>query len=198
MKSYLYRILPIFILLLVLSSCTSNRSVGVFDFSDAKHIGYSFEKYCERTKLSPDTFTCIGEDDHLYLADTVTFNGVEFQKYLLFGIDNALFGIGYGCRIPHMEPDELESLITDIYKLIVDKHGEPTTYPGLPNRISTLEDYSAVQGGTDEWNFTDDDPMCDLRFVFRHAYDDLMDIYLEYRVANLRDGQRIYQDYIKE
>ncbi len=182
----------------ITTACTSNEPVSVFDFSDSTHIGYSFEKYCERTKLSQDIFTCLDEHNYFYVADTVTFDEVDFHKYLMFGYDNALYGFGYGSRISDVDKAELGVLISDLYDIFVKNYGEPTTYPGIPNRISTIEDYSDVTSGYDEWNFMDGNPMCDLILSFTTTPDNMIEIDIRYKVANIRNGQQIVQEYIKE
>lgn len=43
----------------------------------------------------------------------------------------------------------------------------------------------------------DGDPMCDLKFVFNSNYEDFTEIYIEYKIGTIRNGQQIVQEYIK-
>ena len=74
------------------------------------------------------------------LSEPVSFEGTEFSEILLFDVSaETFYGVRFICYFENAE--ELSGLAEDILEKANTIYGEPSTYPGLPNRL-TSEDFS--------------------------------------------------------
>lgn len=70
------------------------------------------------------------------LAESVSIEGKEFSEFLLFDASTETF---YGVRFMNRfeDAEEISGYVKDILKKANDVYGEPSTYPGLQNRLAS-------------------------------------------------------------
>ena len=75
------------------------------------------------------------------MPESVSIEGKEFSETLHFDVSNGTF---YGVMFTNLFKDmeDLPGYIDGIMKKITEVYGEPTTYPGIENRL-TSEDFSS-------------------------------------------------------
>ena len=133
------RAFPVFLLLLLLlgfSACSAEKGAKALDYPAM--FGESKDEVLaalDKEKLSY-------KEDDLYanayvLDETETLENRDFTVYLLFDLNTDKF-YGYR-RILFVEnpTDEDCKLPEKLYDIFTAQYGEPNTYPGLENRIST-------------------------------------------------------------
>ena len=68
------------------------------------------------------------------LTTTVSFEGVEFSKALLFDeASDTFYGIRYITNFENTK--ETSDFVEDLLQKIIYRYGEPSTYPGIHNRL---------------------------------------------------------------
>lgn len=147
------RAVPVFLLLLLLlglSACASTVCRTSNDYTS--WFGDSKDKVFAALDENKLTY----KEDDLYanayvLDQTETLENHEFSVYLLFDFDTDTL---YGCRkllFVENPTDEDCKLPEKLLDTLTTQYGEPTTYPGLENRLSThLDRLSADAIGSGE------------------------------------------------
>lgn len=156
-------------LLLVFLLCLSGFSACALSVTfDGSAVDFSFASAIGMGKADALKTLGLTESDLLqsnlpgtYYTDTVvTLRGISFKQVLLFGdsddfgLTDFLYGGGYECMALQTD-EQLFPLIQDILALMTERYGEPSTYPGLQNRLADktqLSDLEPVTTYGETWD----------------------------------------------
>lgn len=136
------RAFPVFLLLLLLlgfTACSAGKGVKALDYPAM------FGETKNEVLAALDAENLTYKEDDLYanayvLDRTETLENRDFSVYLLFDLNtDTLYGYR---RILFVEnPTDADCKLPEkLFDTLTAQYGEPTTYPGLENRISTLLD----------------------------------------------------------
>ncbi|MBE7032128.1 MAG: hypothetical protein E7401_04100 [Ruminococcaceae bacterium] len=151
-------IIALLITLSILITGCNNEKSGL-DFSFSEHIGTNLADIYEALDISQDELTEDTSPGMFCFNAPVSYNGTDLTKYLLFTVaDDTLYGGGY-FYITDGKSDAAWNLLQNIKNELTERYGEPTTYPGLANRISVLENFDDCKSPaeyTESWSTADD------------------------------------------
>ncbi len=170
---------------ILITGCGNEKS-GL-DFSFSEHIGTNLADIYEALDISKDDLTEDASPGMFCFSAPISYNGTDLTKYLLFTVaDDTLYGGGY-FYVADDKSDTAWNLLQSIKIELNEKYGEPTTYPGLSNRISTLESFDDCKTPaeyTESWS-TADDNKGEIKLTLM-ALEQRLSIQVQYAASNLK------------
>jgi len=172
----------------IISGCgNEHKSKSSLDFSFSENIGTKLADIYDVLDISQDQLTEDNSSGMFCFNTPVTYNGTDLTKYLLFTVaDDTLYGGGY-FYITDGKSDVAWNLLQSIKIELTEKYGEPTTYPGLSNRISTLESFDDCKTPaeyTESWSAADDNKG-EIKLTLM-ALEQRLSIQVQYAAFNLK------------
>lgn len=150
--------------------------------------GQGKEAVLQALEVTEDTESPISARGMWSLKETTALQGVDFSQALLCNAaDETLYGLRYWYRTD--DPDQAVQLAQGLLEEGRELYGEPTTYPGLSNRLSAdsfAADFdAAISSGTmadwkEEWALGEN-TLCTLSVSVTGP--DAATIFLEYSLA---------------
>ena len=136
MRKRLLSIILAVILLVILSACSTEKGAKALDYPAM--FGETKDEVLAALDAEKLTYKEDGLYANAYVLDrTETLENRDFSVYLLFDLNTDTL---YGCRrILFIEnPTDADCKLPEkLLNTLTAQYGEPTTYPGLENRIST-------------------------------------------------------------
>lgn len=133
------RAFPVFLLLLLLlgfTACSAEKGAKAFDYPAM------FGETKNEVLAALDAENLTYKEDDLYanayvLDRTETLENRDFSVYLLFDLNTDTL-YGYRRILVVENPTDADCKLPEkLFDTLTAQYGEPTTYPGLENRIST-------------------------------------------------------------
>ena len=179
-------IIALLITLSILITGCNNEKSGL-DFSFSEHIGTNLTDIYEALDISQDELAEDTSPGMFCFNAPVEYNDASLTKYLLFTVaDDTLYGGGY-FYITDGKSDVAWNLLQSIKIELNEKYGEPTTYTGLSNRISTLESFDDCKTPaeyTESWSTADSNKgVIKLTFM---VLEQRLSIQVQYIASNLK------------
>ncbi len=175
-------------LLILITGCISEQNTSAtLDFSFSENIGTKLADIYDVLDISEDELAEDTSPGMFCFSAPVSYNGTDLTKYLLFTVaDDTLYGGGY-FYITDGKSDAAWNLLQNIKNELTERYGEPTTYPGLANRISVLENFDDCKTPaeyTESWS-TADDNKGEIKLTLM-ALENRLSIQVQYAASNLK------------
>ena len=136
MRKRLLSIILAVILLVILSACSAEKGAKALDYPAM------FGETKDEVLAALDAENLTYKEDNLYanayvLDRTETLENRDFSVYLLFDLNTDTL-YGYRRTLFVENPTDADCKLPEkLLNTLTAQYGEPTTYPGLENRIST-------------------------------------------------------------
>ncbi len=127
---------------LLLSACMSNnRTKGVLSLQEIEQqdqlYGERSSEVFAKMNLSEEMIDRRESSSGKYRTNrTRSICSQDFSELLLFSINPESFSGVMFFVVLEDDPPEISNIINEIYDSIKNEYGEPSTYPGMENRIS--------------------------------------------------------------
>ncbi|MBQ9756939.1 MAG: hypothetical protein IJW15_00790 [Clostridia bacterium] len=173
---------------ILITGCVNVQNTkGDLDFSFSENIGTKLADIYEALDISKDELTEDTSPGMFCFNAPVEYNDTSLTKYLLFTVaDDALYGGGY-FYITDGKSDAAWNLLQNIKNELTERYGNPTTYPGLKNRISVLKSFDDCKTPaeyTESWS-TADSNKGEIKLTLM-VLEQRLSIQIQYTASNLK------------